>query len=163
MLKEKVTELMDRYEDGIENLTANDVLAELETIMDEYGDNSDMDVYLSDTIRQFVWTKHQAERYGGRCDDGSDEFIREVERLIDFQDHQAHIAFHSETTSEYCPHCDTVVELQPELMVQTCPHCGKRIVTCSMCRAADANDGKNYCSNCCLCYQAELENKENEA
>ena len=45
-------------------------------------------------------------------------------------------------------------------MVQTCPHCGRRIVTCSMCLACEANDGKNYCSNCCLSKQAELENEE---
>ncbi len=60
------------------------------------------------------------------------------------------------TTSEYCPHCDTVVELDAELKVQTCPNCGKRIVACSMCLACDSD--KNYCTNCCLCYQAEQEN-----
>lgn len=85
MLKEKVTELMDRYESGDENLTTSDVLGELEDIMDEFGDNSDTDIYLSDAIRQFVWTKHQAERYGGRCDDGSDTFIAEVERIIGYE------------------------------------------------------------------------------
>ena len=63
---------------------------------------------------------------------------------------------------EHCPHCDSEVALKAELSVQTCPNCGKRIVTCAMCRVCDANDGKKYCSNCCLCYQAELENKENE-
>ena len=64
------------------------------------------------------------------------------------------------TTYEVCPHCGEEVELNAELAVQTCPNCGKRIVACSMCRATDANDGKNYCSNCCLCYQAEAENLE---
>lgn len=63
-------------------------------------------------------------------------------------------------TYEWCPECDTEVKLKAELMVQTCPHCGKRIVTCSMCRACDTED--NYCSKCCLCYQAEVENKEME-
>lgn len=63
-------------------------------------------------------------------------------------------------TYEVCPHCNTEVVLEPELSVQTCSNCGRRIVACSMCRASDANDGKNYCSNCCLCYQAEVENKE---
>ena len=63
---------------------------------------------------------------------------------------------------EVCPHCGEEVELVAELKVQTCPHCGKRIVTCSMCLATDANDGKKYCSNCCLCYQAEQENKSGE-
>ena len=64
------------------------------------------------------------------------------------------------TTYEVCPHCEAEVELNAELAVQTCPNCGKRIVTCSMCRACDANDGKSYCANCCLCYQAEAENLE---
>ena len=40
-----------------------------------------------------------------------------------------------EKTYEVCPHCDHEVELDAELKVQTCPVCGKRIVTCSMCRA----------------------------
>lgn len=67
------------------------------------------------------------------------------------------------TTYEVCPHCEAEVELNAELAVQTCPNCGKRIVTCSMCRACDANDGKSYCANCCLCYQAEAENLEADA
>jgi len=163
MLKEQVTKLMDRYEGGDENMTAIDVLQELQIIMDENGDGSEMDVYLMDAIRQFVWAKHESERYGGRQSDGSDEFISEVERIIDFKAKDPHEVPSIITTSEYCPFCDTVVELDPELKVQTCPHCGMRIVTCSMCRAADANDGKNYCSRCCLNYQATVENKENEA
>ena len=48
--------------------------------------------------------------------------------------------------------------LEPELKVQTCPNCGKRIVTCSMCRACDTPE--NYCTNCCLSYQAKVENEE---
>ena len=75
---------MDRYESGDENLTASDVLSELEEIMDEHGDNSETDVYLMDAIRQFVWTTHEAERYGGRVPDGGDDFIREVERIIGY-------------------------------------------------------------------------------
>ncbi len=63
-------------------------------------------------------------------------------------------------TYEVCPHCGEEVELKAELMVQTCPSCGKRIVTCSMCRATECNE--DYCSKCCLCYQAEVENKERE-
>lgn len=63
-------------------------------------------------------------------------------------------------TYEVCPHCGQEVELDAELKVQTCPSCGKRIATCSMCRACDTEDG--YCSKCCLCHQAEVENKEKE-
>ena len=61
-------------------------------------------------------------------------------------------------TYEPCPHCGEEVELKAELSVQTCPHCGKRIVTCSMCLACDADE--NYCSKCCLCFQANVENQE---
>lgn len=63
-------------------------------------------------------------------------------------------------TYEYCPHCDTEVQLDAELKVQTCPHCGRRIVTCSMCRACD--ESKPYCVNCCLERQAQLENEDYE-
>ena len=62
---------------------------------------------------------------------------------------------------EVCPFCDTEVMLDPELKVQTCPNCGKRIVTCSMCRACDT--GEDYCTKCCLDYQAKVENEEMEA
>lgn len=62
---------------------------------------------------------------------------------------------------EVCPHCNEEVMLEPELKVQTCPNCGKRIVTCSMCRACET--GENYCSKCCLEYQAQIENEEMEA
>lgn len=61
---------------------------------------------------------------------------------------------------EVCPHCNEEIMLEPELKIQTCPHCGKRIVTCSMCRACET--GENYCSKCCLEYQARKENEEME-
>ena len=64
------------------------------------------------------------------------------------------------TTYEVCPHCGEEVELKAELSVQTCPKCGKRIVTCSMCRACNTRYGGNYCNSCCLEYQAETENEE---
>lgn len=67
-------------------------------------------------------------------------------------------------TTEYCPHCDTYVKLDAELKVQTCPNCGKRIVTCSMCRAVDENTSigncLDYCCHCCLIVQAGIENRE---
>ena len=46
----------------------------------------------------------------------------------------------AEKTCEYCPYCDTEVELDAELKVQECPNCGKYIVTCSMCTACDDED-----------------------
>jgi len=59
---------------------------------------------------------------------------------------------------EVCPYCEEEVMLDPELKVQTCPNCGRRIVTCSMCRASDT--GESYCTRCCLDYQAKKENEE---
>lgn len=64
-------------------------------------------------------------------------------------------------TYEVCPHCGKEVELEAELKVQTCPNCGKRIVTCSMCRACDNPDFSKCCLDCCLEYQANVENLEN--
>lgn len=61
---------------------------------------------------------------------------------------------------EVCPDCGEEVMLDAELKVQTCPNCGMRIVPCSMCLACDTD--KPYCSHCCLCYQAEMENKLKE-
>lgn len=85
MLKERVKELIDRYESGDENLTEIDVCEELEQIMDEEGDNSDLDVYLMDAIRQYVWARHECARWGGHCSDGSEEFLAEVKRLIGYE------------------------------------------------------------------------------
>lgn len=73
------------------------------------------------------------------------------------------MAENNHITYEVCPRCEQEVELQAELKVQTCPNCGKRIVTCSMCLACnDRLYGGNYCNNCCLCYQAEQENTNEE-
>lgn len=36
-------------------------------------------------------------------------------------------------TYEYCPHCDTEVELKHEMTAQKCPNCGKWICPCSIC------------------------------
>lgn len=37
------------------------------------------------------------------------------------------------TTYEYCPYCDTEVELEATMGVQQCPNCGKALATCSLC------------------------------
>ena len=76
---------MNRYESAEYGLTAIDVLHELRQILDEEADNSELDVYLMDAVRQYVWQQFESERYGGRVDDGSDDFIHEVERIIDYQ------------------------------------------------------------------------------
>jgi predicted RNA-binding Zn-ribbon protein involved in translation (DUF1610 family) len=43
--------------------------------------------------------------------------------------------FHNDdnTTEEWCPHCDTCIDLEHEFKVQKCPNCGKWIVPCSIC------------------------------
>lgn len=41
--------------------------------------------------------------------------------------------FNSDTIEEYCPHCDTTVDLEDDFKVQKCPNCGKWIVPCSIC------------------------------
>ena len=41
--------------------------------------------------------------------------------------------FDSGKTEEYCPHCDTTVDLEDEFKVQRCPNCGTWIVPCSIC------------------------------
>ena len=154
MLKQNVLQLINRYESGDENLTIRDVLDELEGYLYDLEDKdvgSDLDFGLMDAIRQYVWRLHEAERFAGRCDDGSDEFLAEVKRLVGYIETDNH-------AYEVCPFCETEVRLDAELKVQTCPNCGKRIVTCSMCRAADSED--NYCTRCCLCYQAEAENQD---
>ena len=38
-----------------------------------------------------------------------------------------------EKVDEWCPYCDTEVELEHELKVQRCPSCGHWIVPCSIC------------------------------
>lgn len=38
-----------------------------------------------------------------------------------------------EITNEWCPYCDTEVELEYDLKVQMCPSCGKWITPCSVC------------------------------
>ena len=37
------------------------------------------------------------------------------------------------TTIEYCPHCDSEVELKNEFVVQQCPRCKRSIKPCSVC------------------------------
>lgn len=34
---------------------------------------------------------------------------------------------------EYCPHCETEVELPTTAMRQRCPECGEMITVCSLC------------------------------
>lgn len=42
-------------------------------------------------------------------------------------------------TDEWCPYCDTEVELDCELKVQKCPSCGYWITPCSICPLTDCS------------------------
>ena len=83
MLKDKIIALLERYEQpNGEILTASDVRAELQTILDEDYD-SDISDYLQDAIDCFAVTQMNYNRYGGG-NDGSEDFIIEVESIIGF-------------------------------------------------------------------------------
>lgn len=47
-------------------------------------------------------------------------------------------------TYEWCPYCDTEVELPTLLGVYVCPSCGKFIINCSECGALTCKDCKLY-------------------
>lgn len=51
----------------------------------------------------------------------------------------------SEKTTEYCPHCESEVELDCEFTLQRCPECGRLIAPCNLCDH-DLCD----CANCPL-------------
>lgn len=51
----------------------------------------------------------------------------------------------NETIFEYCPFCDTEVELKPISSVQLCPNCGKLILPCNLCDHDNCD-----CGNCLL-------------
>lgn len=50
-----------------------------------------------------------------------------------------------ETITEYCPDCDTEVELKTVFSVQVCPNCGELILPCALC-----DHDKCDCANCPL-------------
>ena len=83
MLKDKVNELLNRYESGDEWLSAGDVLEELEEIMDEEPYDDDLSPKLCEAINHYVLQCHEAEHGGGRIPDGSDEFIEELKQICE--------------------------------------------------------------------------------
>lgn len=90
MLKQNVLQLINRYESGDENLTIGDVLDEIEDILYDLEDedvNSDLDFKLSEAARKYVINKHESKRYGGRCDDGSDEFLADIKQIVGYDDY----------------------------------------------------------------------------
>ena len=83
MLKDKVNELLNRYESGDEWLSAEDVLEELEEIMDEEPYDEDLSPKLCEAINHYVLQRHEAEHGGGRIPDGSNEFIEELKQICE--------------------------------------------------------------------------------
>lgn len=84
MLKERITELMDRYESGEEYLSEYDVQNELAEILDEEYDE-ELSPKLEDAISDFLLARYEYERYAGHVSDGSDEFIEKIEEIIDYE------------------------------------------------------------------------------
>ena len=81
MLKDRVNELLNRYEQGDEWLSTENVLEELLDIMGEESRDPDLTPKLYDAIDRYVLQRHEAERGGGRIPDGSDEFIEELKQI----------------------------------------------------------------------------------
>ena len=89
MLKERVIDLLDRYEGCDEWLSSYDVMDELELILDEEPFNAideELERNLDAAICEFLLQRHEAERGGGRIDDGSDEFIESVKNAVGYED-----------------------------------------------------------------------------
>lgn len=82
MLRERVTELIDRYEGCDEWLSSVDVMEELEDIMDEEDYDDELSPKLYNAVSEYVLQRHEAERGGGRIPDGGDEFIADIKRII---------------------------------------------------------------------------------
>lgn len=84
MLKDKIIALLERYEyPNGEILTASDVRAELQTILDEDYD-CDISDYLQAAIDCYTVTQMSYNRYGGG-NDGSEEFIAEIKSIIGYE------------------------------------------------------------------------------
>jgi predicted RNA-binding Zn-ribbon protein involved in translation (DUF1610 family) len=60
-------------------------------------------------------------------------FLWDSPIITDFEDDVEEEPKNDETTEEYCPHCDVVVDLSIDFKVQKCPNCGKWLVPCSLC------------------------------
>lgn len=83
------------------------------------------------------WNK----KYKG-AEDGDDSYcyidIWELKEVREVEEDKAY---------EVCPYCDEEIEIDAELKISRCPHCGKWIVHCSVCK----NPELNYsCNDCCL-------------
>lgn len=85
MLKERVFELVNRYENCDEFLTAEDILAELEEIMDDEPWDEPISRPLQNAIDAYVLAQHEYERYGGHVDNGNDDFIEAIENAIGYE------------------------------------------------------------------------------
>lgn len=87
MLKERVTDLINRYETGVDGwLSALDVREELEEILGDEPYDDELSSQLYDAVNEYVLNAHYADRDGGRTPDGGDDFIEKIKEIIDYQD-----------------------------------------------------------------------------
>ena len=84
MLKERTKELLDRYESGEENLTAQDVREELDDIIDNEPWEEPLSRDLSQAVFDYTNQQRESNKYAGRVDDGSDDFIAAVELIVGY-------------------------------------------------------------------------------
>lgn len=88
MLKQKIKEIIDRYENANEFLTASDIQEEIENVIcnEPYDSaNEDIECGLQNALRDYIIAQRESEKYGGRIPDGSDEFIAAVEQVIGYK------------------------------------------------------------------------------
>lgn len=84
-LVRRVTDLLNRYEyPEDEWLMPEDVQDELRDILDE-SEFCDLWAELDREVNEFQVRRWNSSRYGGREPDGGDEFIENVERLVDYE------------------------------------------------------------------------------
>lgn len=90
------------------------------------------------TGQLYMWANHP-EDHDCPLDPVDVYFLIDTNLSADFED-DAEVTgvmgtwdFDSGKTEEYCPHCDTTVDLEDEFKVQRCPNCGTWIVPCSIC------------------------------
>lgn len=55
------------------------------------------------------------------------------------KDMKIYFAELNDKCDEWCPHCETEVELDTEFKMQICPNCGKPIAPCNLCGGVCVN------------------------
>lgn len=87
MLKQKIKEIIDRYEYANDFLTGRDIQEEIENVLCEEpyeSANEEIECGLQNALRDYIIAQRESEKGGGRIPDGSDEFIAAVELVIGY-------------------------------------------------------------------------------